>query len=439
MKPHVALRTRSAQIAAVAVLALGLGACGAGGTATTQSDSDTSGEITVLVESGGLDVLTPIADKYQEETGNTVTFVELPYDSLYDRVNTELSSGSVSFDVAALDAIWMSAFGPGLESLDDMFTDDVTANLFPSLLQEAQVDGSFVGMPAWTNAEILYYRTDLFEDPEQQAAFETEYGRPLEVPTTWEDFQEVSEFFTQDTDGDGTVDLYGSDVKGAVETEWLAMVLQAGADSVVLDADGDVIINDANHKAALDEYIKLVQEGLAPTGASQIDWAAAQNLFNQGSLAMTKFWAHGYTQIPEDSTVYGNVGVTTMPAGPGGSAAIPGAWYLSIPQGAANESLAKDFIQFAYDNNELALDSALGLAATVSALEGADATERPNLTALLEALDSEGTTGRPATADWQEIVDSVLIPMIQKATSGDAVDTQALLDDAAAQIESIVK
>lgn len=419
-------------MAATAAVALGLTACGAGG---TQGGSDDG--LTVLVEGGGSAVLTPIAEAFEAETGNSVTFVELPYDSLYERLNTELSSGQVSFDVAALDAIWLSAFADGMQSLDALYTDDVKADHFPSLVEEAQVDGRFIGMPAWTNAQILYYRTDLFEDPAQQDAFQAEYGRDLAVPTTWDEYLEVATFFTQDTDGDGTTDLYGTDVKGAVETEWLAMVLQAGASSVVLDGDGNVIINDANHKAALDAYIAPLEAGIVPSGAAQTDWAAAQNYFNQGQTAMTRFWAHAYAQIPEDSPAFDNTGVTTMPAGPGGEAAIPGAWYLSIPEATERGDAASEFISYVIEHNELGLDSDLGLAATVSALEAGDADGKPNLGALMAALEAPGTKPRPATAKWQEIVDSVLIPMLQKASAGGA-DTQALLDDAAAQVEAIV-
>jgi multiple sugar transport system substrate-binding protein len=418
--------------AAVAVLTLGLSGCGAGGPAATSDDT-----LTVLVEGGGKAVLTPIAEAYEAETGTSVTFVELPYDSLYDRLNTELSSGNVSYDVAALDAIWLSAFGAGMAPLDDMFTDAVKEDLFPSLIEEAQVDGHFIGMPAWTNAQILYYRADLFSDPEQQAAFSAEHGRELTPPTTWDEYLEVAEFFTQDTDGDGTVDLHGTDVKGAVETEWLSLVLQAGAENMVLDDAGNVIIDDAHHKAALDAYVAPIDAGIAPAGASQMDWATAQNLFNQGQLAMTRFWAHAYAQVPEDSPAYGNVGVTTMPAGPGGEAAIPGAWYLSVPKSAANSDAATEFVQYVFDHNELGLDTDLGLAATISALEEGAAADRPNLGALLDALNASGTTPRPATDRWQQIVDAVLIPMLQEAAAGGA-DTQALLDRAAEQVEAIV-
>lgn len=421
--------------AAVSAAALALSGCGAGGGGETGGGSD---ELTVVVEGGGKAELQPIADLYKEETGTEVTLVELPYAGLYDRISSELQAGEPSFDVAALDAIWLPAFAPGLAPLDDLFTDDVQADLFGGLVSESQVDGTFVGMPVWTNSEILFYRTDLFEDPTNMAEFEAKYGYPLAAPTTWEEYHDAAEFFTRDTDGDGAVDLYGTDVKGAVETEWLATVSQAGEETMVLDAaSGDVTIDSAAHKEALDYYVSLLP--FAPSGAAQLDWAGAQNLFYQGNLAMMRFWGHAYRQTPDDSPVKDSIGAAPMIAGPGGVAGVPGAWYLSVPASGDNQDAAKDFIAFAYEHNDLSADTSLGLVARKSAFESkAGEAGFENYPALVTTLESAQSLPRPATPEWQEIVDSVLVPLVQKAVEPGA-DTAQLLSDAKTQIESIVE
>lgn len=421
-------------LAAVASSALVLTGCGVGGGAP-EADAD---ELTVLVEGGGLAELEPVADLYEEETGTKVTLVELPYDGLYDRISTELSSGQVSFDVAALDAIWLTAFADGVTPLDDLMTDEVQADLFPGLVSEAQVDGTFVGVPVWTNSEILFYRTDLLEDPKEQADFQAKYGYELAPPTTWEEYRDVAEFFTRDTDGDGQTDLYGTDVKGAVETEWLATVSQAGEEQMVLDASsGDVTIDSAEHLEALDWYTSLLP--FAPSGAAQLDWAGSQNLFYQGQLAMMRFWGHAYTGTPDDSVVKDSIGAAPMVAGPGGIAGVPGAWYLSVPAATDKQDDAKDFVSFAYEHNELSMDSWLGLAARISAFESKQGEEgKEHYAALLETLNAPQTLARPATPKWQEIVDTVLTPMLQKAVEPGA-DNAALLAEAKAQIEAIVE
>lgn len=440
MKPRKTRGTRASLLgtAALAVTALALTGCGVGGETVGGTTGASTDELTVLVEGGGLAELQPIADLYEEQTGTTITLVELPYDGLYDRIQTELGSGSVSFDIAALDAIWLSAFADGVQPLDDLFTDDVKSDLFPGLVSEAQVGGKYVGMPFFTNSEILFYRTDLFNDEQNKADFEAEFGYPLAPPTTWEQYSDVAKFFTRDTDGDGQIDLYGTDVKGAVETEWLATVSQAGETKMVLDpASGEVTIDSADHLAALDFYTSLLP--YAPAGASQLDWAGAQNLFYQGKLAMMRFWGHAYTQTPDDAVVKGNIGAAPMIAGPGGIAGVPGAWYLSVPTATSKSEAAKAFIAFAYEHNELSVDTSLGLASRISAFESqADVVGHENYPAILETLNSSATYARPATPKWQEIVNTVLTPMLQKAVEPGA-DNAALLKDARAQIEEIIK
>lgn len=276
---------------AAGLTALAGSACGAGG--TPSSGGSSGGPLTVLCEAGGKAELTKIAAKYKQDKGREVTFVELPYEGLFNRLSSELSSSSVSFDIVALDAIWLSTFAKTLKPIDDLFPQSVRDDLFPALVSEAKVDGKFVGMPAWTNAEVLFYRKDLFEDPKEQAAFRSRFGYPLAPPTTWQQFEDAAVFFTRGAD------LYGTEVKGAVETEWLAHVLQAGSSGVVLAPDGKVIIDNAEHLAALRFYSDLNNKHkVSPAGAAQMDWAGAQNLFHQGKTAMMRFWAHAYPLIP---------------------------------------------------------------------------------------------------------------------------------------------
>ena len=224
----------------------GLAAWGAGG---DDSPSEGGKTVTVLVEGGGKAELEPVAGlQGGDRHGGQARRAALRRAVRPPRGRD--SSGSVSFDIAALDAIWLRAFADGVEPLDELFTDEVKATCSPRSSPRRRSAARYVGMPIWTNSEILFYRTDLFEDPK---------SRPLRggvrLPTgsadDWEQYPDIAEFFTQDTDGDGTIDLYGTDVKGAVETEWLAHVSQAGAPGMVLDEDGEVMIDNAEHLAAL--------------------------------------------------------------------------------------------------------------------------------------------------------------------------------------------
>lgn len=404
---------------------------------TAQAASKKS--LTILVEGGGKAELQPIADLYKSKTGTSIKLVELPYTGLYDRIQSELSTGKVSFDITAVDAVWLSAFKDGLMPLDNLFTPKVKADIFPGLLAEGKVGTkNSYGMPFFTNSEIVFYRTDLFSDKKNQTDFKAKYGYELAAPKTWAQYTDIAKFFTRDTDGDGKIDLYGTDVKAAVETEWLATVSQAGEKTMVLNpSTKKVTIDSAAHLKALDFYTSLLP--YSPPGAAQIDWAAGQNLFYQGKTAMMRFWGHAYTQTPKDSVVYGKVGAAPMIAGPGGIAGIPGAWYLSIPKVSKTSADAMKFIAFAQANNALSVNTSLGLVSNISAFKSQEkVVGRENYPAILKTLNSPATFARPATPKWQEIVDTVLTPMLQKAVEPGA-NNAALLKAAKAQIEAIIK
>ena len=155
--------------------------------------------LTVLVEGGGLQLQQEAAALFTEETGVTVNFVEVPYAGVYDRLAAEIASENPSFDVATIDVVWLPRFAQFAEPLDALFTDEVVADVFPSLVADAQFDGHYVAMPTWANTEILFYRKDLWENPEEQAAFLAEYGYELVPPTTWEQFTDMAVFFTRGT------------------------------------------------------------------------------------------------------------------------------------------------------------------------------------------------------------------------------------------------
>jgi hypothetical protein len=153
---------------------------------------------------------------------------------------------------------------------------------------------------------------------------------------------------------------------------------------------------------------------------------------------MTRFWAHAYRQIPKDAKVYGKVGVAPMIGGTAGIGGIPGPWYLSLPTGGAQADLAKKFVRYAYDHNELSIQSELGLAARKSAFTTyQDKKGYESFAPLIATLNGPATKARPSTPKWQQIVDTVLVPTIQ-ASLKDGADYQALLTTARGKVEGLV-
>jgi len=388
--------------------------------------------ITVLVEGGGHSLQQAAADAFTKETGITVNFVEVPYQGVFDKLTAEIASGTSNYDVATIDVVWNAAFASHVDDLSDLFTDAVKADIPPALLADAKVGGKMIAMPAWANAEIVFYRKDLWEDPTNQAAFKQQYGYDLAPPANWQQWRDMAKFFTKDG-------MFGTDVIGATSEEWMAEVLQAGSPGVILDDAGQVILDNQAHIDALENYrAPLCKDKSAPDNALEINWGEAQNLFYQGQTAMMKFWAHAYKMTPEDSKIAGKVGVAPMIAGPAGIAGIPGPWYNVIPSTSQHKDAARQFIAYAIAHNGLGIEAPLGLAATNSAY--ASYTDKPgyeHFGPLLKTLSAPATKGRPINEHYQELVDEAVMPAFQGAL--ECKDNVAeLLHDAAATARDIL-
>ena len=109
-----------------------------------------------------------------------------------------------------------------------------------------------------------------------------------------------------------------------------------------------------------------------------------------------------------------------------------------MPAKGANTDLAMKFIQFAYDHNALGIGTSLGLAARKSAFaQYAGKPGYESFTPLLTTLSAPATRSRPKTAAWQQIVDTVLVPTIQKSLTPNA-DFAALLSAVRGSVQHLV-
>jgi ABC-type glycerol-3-phosphate transport system substrate-binding protein len=395
--------------------------------------------INILVEGGGESLQKAVAAQFTKDTGIEVKFTVVPYQGVFDKLSAEIASGASDYDVATIDVVWNAKFASSVEDLTPLFTPDVVKDLPPALLADAQFGGHYIGMPTWANAEIVFYRKDLWDDPTEKANFKAKYGYDLVPPATWQQWRDMAKFFTRDTNGDGKTDFWGTDVIGSFAEEWMAEVLQAGSPGVILDKDGNVIIDNDAHKAALEFYIAPhCTDKSSPENVNEIGWGEAQNLFYQGQTAMMKFWGHAYKMTPADSKVNGKVGVAPMLAGAAGIAGIPGPWYNVIPKTSAHKDAAMKFVAYAIAHNSLGIEAPLGLAATNSAFNSY--MSKPgyeHFGPLLATLSAPATQGRPLNVHYQEIVDEAVLPAVQEALTCKG-DVGKILADAKVKIEDIL-
>ncbi len=218
----------------------------------------------------------------------------------------------------------------------------------PALTRFQTFGDAVYGLPYHDGPECLIYRTDLFGDPAEQAAFVARHGVPLTPPTTWEGFEQIARFFTRPADGlHGTIFAAFPDGHNTVY-DFCLQLWSRGGDLV--DTAGAMTLDTPTARTALDFYRHLVHDrGVTPPGLAAVDSVRSGEIFAAGSVALMVNW-FGFAAAAEQpgSRVKGKVDVAPLPAGAGAiSASLNVYWILAIGAGSRHPKEAYAFLRHA--------------------------------------------------------------------------------------------
>ena len=269
--------------------------------------------------------LQQLVNEYTEETGVAVNVVQEPWGSYYDRVAAEWAAQGDSFDLVVGDSQWL---GQGVEEghYVDM-TEFLTSTGIADTVTEATLtyygeyptgSGNYYAFPTEGDANGFAYRKDLFEDPDEMAAFEEQYGYPLTVPETWAQLRDIAEFFNRPDEG-----LYGIGVYTQVDYDAITMgfenvLFSYGADWKNEDNEVLDVINSPEAVEALELYKELYS--FAPPGSNNAFFAEMNDLYINGQVAMVmNYFAFFPALDNSEINPYRDVtGYFAMPKGPTG-------------------------------------------------------------------------------------------------------------------------
>ncbi|MDK2896046.1 MAG: multiple sugar transport system substrate-binding protein [Candidatus Atribacteria bacterium] len=151
-----------------------------------------------------MDTLIALAEDFTAQTGIKVKGDPIPWPQYHDKVFTEFASGKTSFDIVLPDSQWLgeAVVGNHLVDITDWFNqhvnpEDYYETFVESFCEYPDGSGKYYGVPALGDFCGMAYRTDLFDDPTEQAAFKEKYGYNLKPPETWSQLRDIAEFFTR--------------------------------------------------------------------------------------------------------------------------------------------------------------------------------------------------------------------------------------------------
>jgi multiple sugar transport system substrate-binding protein len=281
------MNTRTAAaVTAALLLASGLAAC------SKDSSSDTSGQVGGTLKYWATNmaptladdekVLKPELEKFKAQTGVTVDVEVIPWDSLYNRILTAVSSGQGP-DVLNIGNTWSASLQAtgAFVKFDDANLAKVGGKekfVATSLGATGAKGETPTSVPLYGQSYGLYYNTKMFKDAGIAAP-----------PKTWDEFVADAKKLTKDTNGDGKTDQWGYTALGAdiATNSHFAFFLGRQQGGSLFSDDGKPQFNSAEEVTAVKRLIDLmdVEKVVAPGNAEFVNTDSANN-FAQGKSAM---------------------------------------------------------------------------------------------------------------------------------------------------------
>ena len=236
--------------------------------------------------------LQELGNEFAEETGIAVSVHQIPWPSYQDQVFLNFGNKQTDFDIVIGDSQWIGRGATkGLYlDLTDWLPEAVDiSTIHPRaaryLCEYPAGSGRFFAAPCETDAIGFVYRRDWFEDPAEQEAFRTRYGRELVVPDSWEEFRDIAEFFHRPAEKRYGCSLltgrgYDSIVMGFQPFLWAWGGAWGDPQSFAVQG----FLNSAGAVAGLDFFKELIQ--FTPEGGTNADYFFNLEAFSNGSTTM---------------------------------------------------------------------------------------------------------------------------------------------------------
>ncbi len=345
----------------------------------------------LTLESPAATALNRILPDFEKRTGIRPRLTILPFDELYDTIST--AGGSGFYDLIRMDTAWMSHLAERVyQPLDCAGLPQLKGRLIPEIDESYfQAAGTVYTLPFDPSIQMLYYRKDLFEDAMIRRQYYERYRRELEVPKTFQDYNQTAAFFTRSRNPSsptefGTTLTFGT--AGVAACDYLPRFLEKTGS--LFDEQGLLSINTPQAREALENYLEAFQY---TNRATNKWWAQSIESFSQGNTAMTiTFSNHASLLInSKHSSVVGKVGCAMVPGGH----PLTGGGVIGISRGSKHPEAAMEFLKWVYSDETAQLLTLLG-----GFLPSRSIYDNAEITALfpwMEALPSSFVQGTPRT------------------------------------------
>lgn len=240
--------------------------------------------ITSLGDADGGPYLRGVMEDYMKLYPNVkLNPVECSMNDLYTTLITQTTAGTLPdiFTMSEAYAANCVEMGMGVDNIEELLGEEYVNGLMDAAIENVTIDGKMVYMPWQNNITAMVYRKDLFEE------------KNIEIPKTWDEYLEAAKLLTEDLDGDGRSDRFGSVFAGtrndSAESRFQTFALTFGCDFVTVNEDGTYSSGFGTDafKKAMETYVDIaVNEGVSPAGFVETGYSEAYTMLAADQACM---------------------------------------------------------------------------------------------------------------------------------------------------------
>ncbi|WP_031385531.1 ABC transporter substrate-binding protein [Desulfonatronum thiodismutans] len=276
--------------------------------------------LTLLIPTGSIGNMTPYVEKWKNELGITLEFIEEPDEVVHTKGMQEAVARTGTYDVMMPTAMsypdWIDAgviydLTEWTEQHDPELFHPEWGVVFPASHHAQLYNGRVAGLLNDGDQITLLCRSDHLDNPDKAKTFEDAHGYKLDVPHTWKEYYNLAKFMHNPSEG-----FYGSlEYRSPYYVKWMFMQRLISKGRLYFDNELNPTFNSDEGIAALEDMLAM-NEFLHPDAFS-FTWSSNYNAFGRGEGFMNIVWPSGYKYSKAPSTgpaTTGKIRATVMPA-----------------------------------------------------------------------------------------------------------------------------
>jgi len=222
-----------------------------------------------------------------------------------DKLNELIKKGDTVPDVILIHDTWLAKLAADqmIQPLDGGLSQEKRSKFFAGMADAMLWEGKTYGLPFWQDMPLLYYRSDLLENP----------------PDSWKDLSRLAVQLKKANEMEYGIVFPGSTEENAAA--FLASIWQYFESYPNFEAE-EAVFDEQSVTAFWNFLVDMARDDAISSNSMSMSPENCRAAFESGNAAFMWNWSYAARLfLDEESPLYGKVGVAPLPVSDGGNGA----------------------------------------------------------------------------------------------------------------------